>query len=75
MSKNLKLNFLNVNDVVQAIDILINYNIQSGEYLVKSKNFTKVENLIKWTNLQSSEIYHAMCITINSSCHYGSVVT
>lgn len=56
MSKNLKLNFLNINDVVQAIDILINYNIQSGEYLVKSKNFTKVENLIKKYNKNSKKL-------------------
>ena len=49
-SKKLALNLLNVNDVNQAIDLIINKQIKSGDYIIKSKNFTNMVNLIKQIN-------------------------
>ena len=49
-SRKLALNLLNVRDVNQAINLIINKNIISGDYIVKSKNFTNIVNLIKKAN-------------------------
>ncbi len=55
-SKKLKLNFLNINDIMEAISILINHRIQTGEYLIKAKNYTNIESLIRGFNKSSKKI-------------------
>ena len=49
-SKKLALNLLNVNDINQAISLIINKKIKSGDYIIKSKNFTNMVKLIKQLN-------------------------
>ena len=50
VSKKLDLNLLNVKDVNQAINLIINKKIRSGDYLIKSKKFTNILKLIKQAN-------------------------
>jgi CDP-3, 6-dideoxy-D-glycero-L-glycero-4-hexulose-4-reductase len=45
-SKNLNLNFLHVDDICRAVNLIINKNIKSGEYQVKAKKFTNPKQLI-----------------------------
>ena len=45
-SKNLNLNFLHVDDVCQAVNIIINKNIKSGEYQIQAKKFSNPKKLI-----------------------------
>lgn len=49
-SKKLKLNFLHVEDVISALNILITENIRSGEYLIKSKKHSYVYKLLDLFN-------------------------
>ena len=49
-SKKLALNLLNVNDINQAISLIVNKEIKSGDYIIKSKNFTNMVKLIKQLN-------------------------
>ena len=50
LSKNLALNILSVNDVCNAIKLIINKNIKEGEYMLSSKNFTNIYDLIEKFN-------------------------
>jgi CDP-3, 6-dideoxy-D-glycero-L-glycero-4-hexulose-4-reductase len=45
-SKTLNLNFLHVDDVCRAVDIIINKNIKSGEYQIQAKKFSNPKKLI-----------------------------
>jgi CDP-3, 6-dideoxy-D-glycero-L-glycero-4-hexulose-4-reductase len=45
-SRNLNLNFLHVDDVCRAVNLIINKNIKSGEYQVKAKKFSNPKQLI-----------------------------
>jgi len=45
-SKKLNLNFLHVDDVCRAVNIIINKNIKSGEYQIQAKKFSNPKNLI-----------------------------
>jgi dTDP-D-glucose 4,6-dehydratase len=45
-SKNLNLNFLHVDDICRAVNLIINKNIKSGEYQVKAKKFSNPKQLI-----------------------------
>lgn len=46
VSKTLNLNFLHVDDVCRAVNIIINKNIKSGEYQIKAKKFLNPKKLI-----------------------------
>jgi len=46
VSRNLNLNFLHVDDVCRAVDMLINKNIKSGEYQLQAKKFSNPKKLI-----------------------------
>ena len=48
--QNLSLNFLHVDDICRAIDILISKKINDGNYQIQSKNFTNIVKLIKKYN-------------------------
>ena len=45
-SKKLNLNFLHVDDVCRAVNIIINKKIKSGEYQIQAKKFTNPKKLI-----------------------------
>jgi len=45
-SKTLNLNFLHVDDVCRAVNIIINKNIKSGEYQIQAKKFSNLKKLI-----------------------------
>jgi CDP-paratose synthetase len=45
-SKTLNLNFLHVDDVCRAVNIIIDKNIKSGEYQIKAKKFSNPKKLI-----------------------------
>jgi len=45
-SKTLNLNFLHVDDVCSAVNIIINKNIKSGEYQIQAKKFSNPKKLI-----------------------------
>ena len=51
-SKKLALNLLNVEDVNQAINLIINKKIKSGDYIIKSNKFTNMVDLINKINLK-----------------------
>ena len=52
-SKKLYLNFLHVNDICRAINIMINKNIKSGEYQIQAKKFSNPKNLIDKFNIKN----------------------
>lgn len=54
-SKKLELNLLNVIDINQAISLMLNKKINSGDYIIKSKNFTNIVKLIRQTNKKISK--------------------
>jgi dTDP-D-glucose 4,6-dehydratase len=45
-SRGLNLNFLHVDDVCRAVNIIINKNIKSGEYQIQAKKFSNPKKLI-----------------------------
>ena len=49
-SKHLSLNLLNVNDVINAINLMISKKIKTGQYIIKSKRFINLLELIHKTN-------------------------
>ena len=50
VSKNLYLNLINVDDIVSAVEILINSNIQSGNFVIKNSKYFNISKLIKLIN-------------------------
>lgn len=50
ISKNLYLNLINVEDIVSAINIVLEKNVKSGKYILKNANFISIFNLIKYIN-------------------------
>jgi CDP-3, 6-dideoxy-D-glycero-L-glycero-4-hexulose-4-reductase len=46
LSKKISLNFLHVDDVCHAVDVIISKNIKSGEYQIKAKEFLNLKKLI-----------------------------
>ena len=47
LSKNLYINLLNVKDILQAVRLLLNKNINSGKYTLTNKNKFKLSYIIK----------------------------
>ena len=50
ISKNLYLNLLNVEDIVDAINIIVKKDIKPGQYLLKNTKDYKIEDIIKAFN-------------------------
>lgn len=50
LSKNLELNVIHINDIINSIKILLNNNIESGSYCLKHTNNIKIIKLIKILN-------------------------
>lgn len=46
ISKNLYLNLLNVDDIVNAVNMIIKKNVKPGQYILKNKKDFKVSNII-----------------------------
>ena len=50
ISKKLSLNIIHTDDIINSIMILINHNINSGNYCIKNTHNIKISNLIKNLN-------------------------
>ena len=50
ISKQLSLNMIHTDDIINSIMILMNNNIKSGSYCIKNRHNTKISNLIKFLN-------------------------
>ena len=50
VSKNLYLNLLNVDDIVSAVKIFINNNIQPGQFVLKNSKYFNIYKLVKFIN-------------------------
>ena len=55
LSKSLFLNLLNVEDIVDAVRILINKNIKSGQYVLKNTSYFKMNDLITLFNKKNKK--------------------
>jgi len=54
-SKNLYLNLLNVDDIVSALEIIINKNIQPGNFVLKNSKYFNIFQLVKLINKDSDK--------------------
>jgi CDP-paratose synthetase len=54
VSKNLELNIIHVNDILEAIMILLKNNTKSGSYCLKNEKNIKIQNLISNINKKVS---------------------
>jgi len=52
-SKKLELNIIHLNDILNAIYLIINNDIKSGTYCLKNKKNVKIRDLIKSINIKS----------------------
>jgi len=50
VSKNLFINLLNINDIINAINIILKKNIKAGKYLIKNNSGYKMIDLISTFN-------------------------
>ena len=50
ISKRLYLNLINVEDIVNAVKIILKKNIKSGKYILKNSNYFNIYELIKCIN-------------------------
>ena len=50
LSKQLSLNIIHTDDIINSIMILLNNNIESGSYCIKNKKNIKISNLINILN-------------------------
>ena len=48
--RNLSMNLVDINDVVKCLNILLNKNIESNNYVIKSKQDVKIFDLINFLN-------------------------
>ena len=55
ISRNLYINLVNVEDVVDAIKITLKKNIKTGTYILKNSNFTSILELINYINKNSNK--------------------
>jgi CDP-paratose synthetase len=55
LSKSLFLNLLNVEDIVDAVRILINKNIKPGQYVLKNTSYFKMNDLITLFNKKNKK--------------------
>lgn len=52
---NLKLNFLHIDDILEAINIILTKKIEPNSYQIKSRNFSDIRNLILEFNKKRSK--------------------
>ena len=50
VSRNLKMNFVHIESLMLAIEMIINNKVQEGEYCIKNKKFTKIKKIIDLLN-------------------------
>ena len=55
VSNKLELNIVHTNDIIEAIDIVLNKNIKSGNYCLKQPKNIKINNLISKINKRSKK--------------------
>ena len=52
VSRNLTMNFVHIESLMLAIEMIINNKVQEGEYCIKNKKFTKIKNIIDLLNIK-----------------------
>ena len=50
VSKNLTMNFVHIESLMLALEMIISNKIQEGEYCIKNKKFTKIKQIIDSLN-------------------------
>ncbi len=50
VSRNLTMNFVHIENLMLAIEMIINNKVQEGEYCIKNKKFTKIKKIIDLLN-------------------------
>ena len=50
VSRNLTMNFVHIESLMLAIEMIINNKVQEGEYCIKNKKFTKIKKIIDLLN-------------------------
>ena len=50
ISKKLYLNLINVEDIVNAVEVILKNKIQPGKYILKNSNYLNISKLIKYIN-------------------------
>ena len=50
VSRNLTMNFVHIESLKLAIEMVINNKVQEGEYCIRNKKFTKIKNIIDLLN-------------------------
>ena len=50
VSRNLTMNFVHIESLMLAIEMIINNKVQGGEYCMKNKKFTKIKKIIDLLN-------------------------
>tara|TARA_B100001057_G_scaffold332336_1_gene332702 strand:- start:762 stop:1649 length:888 start_codon:yes stop_codon:yes gene_type:complete len=55
VTKNLELNIIHTDDLINSIYILLNKNIESGNYCLKNSKNVKIKELIKFINNKSTK--------------------
>ena len=50
LSKDLELNIIHINDIINAIEILLNKTVKSGSYCLKQNKNIKIKNIIEYIN-------------------------
>jgi len=55
ISKNLYLNLINVEDIVSAINIILEKNVKSGKYILKNTKFISIFNLVQYINKNTNK--------------------
>ena len=50
VSRNLTMNFVHIESLMLAIEVIINNKVQEGEYCIKNKKFTKIKKIIDLLN-------------------------
>ena len=54
ISKKLYLNLINVEDIVNAVKIILKNKIQPGKYILKNTNYLNIFNLVEYINKSNS---------------------
>lgn len=52
VSRNLTMNFVHIESLMLAIEMVINNKVPEGEYCIKNKKFTKIKNIIDLLNIK-----------------------
>jgi len=55
VSKNLYLNLLNIEDIISAVEIILNKKIQAGQYILKNSKYFNIYKIISSINKNNNK--------------------